>query len=380
MSTQFRAHAGDSLAEIAMSFHLSPSRLQVINDLFPPVISQDRDLLLEDPAEMTLCQHSIFVVLTSNDVELPGVITFFPDAFTFEQRLLSPGPRLTLSVNIVSVISCKIVPHPRAPDACAAADPGLLLIIFLADALDAATLAALSFAACRAELHALEHHIARLSSLRQAQIRYAKPKSVLPLLPEKEREAAALHRLPPRLRGRARGAPAEASSVIDRVNVVALRKALPYQFRAHAWKLAFSLVEDGTSYETLYSANGVGSPCVLLIRTSDGERFGAFVPTGLKRSARFYGTGEAFVFSFDDALVIYRWSRKNDWFVSSTNSEIVIGGGKGAALWIDDRMLNGRSEVCETFDSLPLAKKQTFQVQDLEVWSLSSRRMAGKMR
>jgi hypothetical protein len=52
---------------------------------------------------------------------------------------------------------------------------------------------------------------------------------------------------------------------------------------------------------------------------------------------------------------------------------MMMGSGKGAALWIDDRMLNGRSEACETFDSPPLANKPAFQIQEIELWNLVRR-------
>jgi hypothetical protein len=51
-------------------------------------------------------------------------------------------------------------------------------------------------------------------------------------------------------------------------------------------------------------------------------------------------------------------------------TEVMIGGGGGAAIWIDDLLLNGRSEPCDTFDSPVLAEKSVFRIQELEVWGL----------
>jgi hypothetical protein len=367
---------GESLDDIAMKLHLSPSRLQIINNLFPPIIDTDRDLEIEDPIEMTHCQHSIFVVLTSNDVELPGTITFFPDSFTFEQRQLAISERkLVVCVNIVSVISCTMIRHPRVPELCSASDASVLIVIYLSDPLDSSTVSALSFAASTAELHALEYHISHLATARQEEIHYVRPRGVSQSAEAKQEEVAAIQQLPSRLRQpilRSHSVDAE-STIIDKVNMVELRNALPYRWRTHPWKLVFSVAEDGTSYQTLYGAIEIGYPCFLIVKTVDGAKLGGFLPLGVKKSRKCYGSGESFVFNFAPTLVVYRWSRKNECFTSSTNSELMIGAGKGAALWIDDRMLNGRSETCETFDSPPLAHKPAFQIQDLELWQLVRR-------
>jgi hypothetical protein len=358
-----------------MKLHLSPSRLQIINNLFPPVIASDFDLDIEDPSEMTHCQHSIFVVLTSNDVELPGTLTFFPDSFTFEQRQLAVSERkLVVCVNIVSVISCAMIRHPRVPELQSASDASILIVTYLIDPLDSSTLTALSFTASTAELHALEYHITHLASTRQQEIHWVKPKGAAQSAEAKQLEVAAIQQIPSRFRRpvvQSHAIDAE-SAVIDKVNLIELRKALPHRWRSHDWRLVFSISEDGTSYQTLYAATNGSAACFVIIKTVDGAKLGGFLPTGLKWSAKFYGSGEAFVFSFAPMLVVYRWSRKNDCFTSATRTELMMGAGKGAALWIDDRMLNGRSEECETFDSLPLAKRKAFQIQELEPWSLVS--------
>jgi hypothetical protein len=377
MSTLF-VHRGANLDDIAMKFHLSPSRLQIINNLFPPILTDDRDLEIEDPSEMTHCQHSIFVVLTSNDIELPGTITFFPDSFTFEQRQLAVSERkLIVCINIVSVITCVMIRHPRVPELQSASDASILIVTYLVDPLDSSTLTALSFTASTAELHALEYHITHLSSARQQEIHWVKPKGAAQSAEAKQIEVAAIQQLPARFRrpvARSHAIDAE-SAVIDKVNLVELRKALPHRLRSHSWSLVFSIREDGTSYQTLYAATRGSAACFVIIKTMDGARLGGFFPIGLKWSAKFYGSGEAFVFNFAPNLNIYRWSRKNECFAVATQSELMIGGGggKGAALWIDDRMLNGRSEECETFDSVPLANKKAFQIEDLEVWNLGSK-------
>ena len=122
-------HAGDDFAEIAMKFHLSPSRLQMLNNLYPPVIDHDMVLKLESPYAMAEVEHSVFVVLASNNVEIPGTITIKPDSFTFVQRnLRSSGKRIEITVNIVSVISTEVIPHPNTESDESASAPSVLII------------------------------------------------------------------------------------------------------------------------------------------------------------------------------------------------------------------------------------------------------------
>ena len=78
---EYIVQEGETLDSIAMKLNLSPSRLQIINQLYPPVIKPGDKLKIEDPEEMTHCQHQIFVILSSNNIELPGIITFYPDSF-----------------------------------------------------------------------------------------------------------------------------------------------------------------------------------------------------------------------------------------------------------------------------------------------------------
>ncbi|XP_062979319.1 TBC1 domain family member 24-like [Elgaria multicarinata webbii] len=64
-------------------------------------------------------------------------------------------------------------------------------------------------------------------------------------------------------------------------------------------------------------------------------------------------------------------SKTASMFMSGTQEGIVIGGGGGQALFIDDNLLHGRTEHCETFDNPPLCQ-ENFQVQLLEVWGFQN--------
>lgn len=368
-------HPGDDFAEIAMRFHLSPSRLQVLNNLYPPVIEHDMVLQLEDPSAMADVEHSVFVVLASNDVEVPGTITIKPDSFSFLQRNMSiTSKRIEIIVNIVGVISTEIVPHPKFETDESASSPAVLLVGYQHDPLRARTLDVLAFIASRAELHALELHIRKISRRRQNEIRFVKTVEAAHLWEVKSQKLLEELNVSARYRRHysdlSSGFHIEGTSkVIDRVQLVELRKVLPFRFKSHSWRLIFAISVHGTSYHSLYSATESSHDCFLLIRTDSGEKIGAFLSAGLKPSAKFYGSGEMFVFNFKPALKIYKSSLHNSEFISSTMNEIIIGGNK-AAIWLDRQLLKGISEASDTFSSPPLTSQTHFTVMDLEVWEL----------
>ena len=83
----------------------------------------------------------------------------------------------------------------------------------------------------------------------------------------------------------------------------ALSGALPARLRNATWRLRYSTKRDGTSLRTMYRRAGAArvgehrcEESVLLVRTSRGERFGAFTTEHWRVAPRYYGTGESFVF------------------------------------------------------------------------------------
>ncbi|KAF8567070.1 hypothetical protein P879_06359 [Paragonimus westermani] len=66
----------------------------------------------------------------------------------------------------------------------------------------------------------------------------------------------------------------------------------------------------------------------------------------------------------------YAWSGKNDFFISGDHESLSIGCSQGhSALCLDDMLLHGRTESCETFDNPPLCSTCDFTISNLEVWS-----------
>ncbi|KAF6780091.1 hypothetical protein AHF37_00497 [Paragonimus kellicotti] len=66
----------------------------------------------------------------------------------------------------------------------------------------------------------------------------------------------------------------------------------------------------------------------------------------------------------------YAWSGKNHFFISGDHESLSIGCSEGhSALSLDDMLLHGRTESCETFDNPPLCSACNFTISNLEVWS-----------
>ena len=97
--------------------------------------------------------------------------------------------------------------------------------------------------------------------------------------------------------------------------------------------------------------------------------FGAFASECLRMHPHFYGTGETFVFRLDTPEPkVYTWTLKNDFFMYAGTRSFSFGGGANFAIWIDEDLLHGNSQPCETFNSPALASTPDFEIAVLEVW------------
>lgn len=160
------------------------------------------------------------------------------------------------------------------------------------------------------------------------------------------------------------------SSILLNEDSVLIRRTLPYRFRNGNWNLLYQLSRDGTSYYTFFSRTQKKLPVILLILTDKDEKIGAYLSTGIHESSRYYGSGETFIFRLSPHYECFKWSQANNYFISSTSNEILIGGGGASAIWIDSKMSCAYSGECETFSSPSLTSEPNFNVTDMEVWSL----------
>ncbi|KAI5216006.1 Tld Domain-Containing Protein 2 [Manis pentadactyla] len=166
---------------------------------------------------------------------------------------------------------------------------------------------------------------------------------------------------------------AEGSQVLGASDIQQLSLHLPPRVTGHSWSLAFCTSRDGFSLRNLYrQMEGHNGPVLLALRDQDGQMFGAFSSSAIRLSKGFYGTGEAFLFSFSPQLKVFKWTGNNSFFVKGDLDSLMMGSGSGQfGLWLDGDLYHGGSHPCATFNNEVLARREEFCIQELEAWSLS---------
>ena len=160
------------------------------------------------------------------------------------------------------------------------------------------------------------------------------------------------------------------STLLQESDILNIRKSLPYKFQSYDWNLLFKLSRDGCSYTTLYKKIDGEEPIIFLIKSSSGERIGAFLTCCIKPSTQNYGSRDSFVFTLYPTFASYKLSKYNQNFISSTKDEFSIGGGGHSAIWIDSYFNKAVSENCSSFKSPQLTSKSHFSIEEIEVWTV----------
>jgi len=169
--------------------------------------------------------------------------------------------------------------------------------------------------------------------------------------------------------------------LLTQAMVACLLEHLPVSLRvpgAVEWVLRYSPKAHGVSLATLFRNLEGCEHTILLIQDVEEHVFGGFAPVPWEPChGRFYGSGEAFVFSFGklvgEAAVLnhFPWSCTNSCFMYSDSDLLAMGGGDGHhAVVIRNDLLRGCSSPTATFGNPGLASSEEFVVRDLEIWAL----------
>lgn len=67
------------------------------------------------------------------------------------------------------------------------------------------------------------------------------------------------------------------------------------------WTLVYTINRDGDSVGTFFEKCKDWKYTLLVVKDSNGWKFGAFCSEYWKKSTKFYGTGENFLFTFKDS-------------------------------------------------------------------------------
>lgn len=169
---------------------------------------------------------------------------------------------------------------------------------------------------------------------------------------------------------------------------------MPKYHHMHEFHLTYALKRDGASLEAIYSlcSHSDVSSSFIVIEDKDGYVFGGFLNERFKKSTRFYGSGDSFVFSIRPHQEVHRWQHdpskhdnntagrgdddgenidKSDlgMFVLSDDKQIIMGGDGGFAFCLDDELLQGYSQASGTYNNKCLSKQEFFSVLNVEVWT-----------
>lgn len=157
-----------------------------------------------------------------------------------------------------------------------------------------------------------------------------------------------------------------------------LNNALPPRAQGYPWKLVYSSGKHGFSLKTMYrlmqplcesiSQNPV---CILILKDSNNNVFGAVLSQPIRMSDHFYGTGESSLFSFYPHFKHYSWSGENSYFIKGNQESLCIGSGGGHfGLWLDGDIYHGRTQRCKTFNNEPLTANGDFVIKTCEAWAV----------
>jgi len=183
--------------------------------------------------------------------------------------------------------------------------------------------------------------------------------------------------------------------VLDTITAEKLRFHLPRRYRDYAsWELIYSLSDHGSSFITLYDKIVDKGPLIMVIKDTQDQVFGAYIPESVHVSTRFYGSGECFLWTTKedptlsqspsqsqsqslfqpptqyqntDSLSsptcrrpnyfkVYEWTGLNELNVLTSRDLIAFGGGKKGhfGLCIDQDINSGTTARCDTFRNEPL--------------------------
>mmetsp|Transcript_19754 Transcript_19754/g.36776 ORF Transcript_19754/g.36776 Transcript_19754/m.36776 type:complete len:514 (-) Transcript_19754:203-1744(-) len=199
------------------------------------------------------------------------------------------------------------------------------------------------------------------------------------------------------------------STILSPGELLVLVGWMPRSQRLYEFELSYLLRRDGACLDTLYSlcSDSAVSSSFIVVEDADGHVFGGFLTQSFKKSTKFYGSGESFVFSIRPELEVFRWqgdvsstslgndnsnssgggrgvggsggdgvvgmSDKNDcalgMCVLSDSEKLIMGGGEGFAFFLNDDLRTGQSQRSQTYNNKRLSKEEFFSCLNVEVWT-----------
>ncbi|KAG4090307.1 TLD-domain-containing protein [Neocallimastix lanati (nom. inval.)] len=151
-----------------------------------------------------------------------------------------------------------------------------------------------------------------------------------------------------------------------------IRSRLPNLLQeATTWNLLYSMDQHGARLSTLYRLIKDQGPCILILKNSSKEIFGAFISEPFDPINRgFFGTPECFLWKSNNyQFKKYSATHSNQYFMLAEPEFIAMGGGNGNfGFYLDEDIHFGYSSACDTYYNEVLTEDNEFECYGCEVW------------
>ncbi|KAI9183765.1 TLD-domain-containing protein [Polychytrium aggregatum] len=184
----------------------------------------------------------------------------------------------------------------------------------------------------------------------------------------------------------------ETSSILDEDHWIAVWSWIPPAQRVVDVELLFTTSRHGYHISTLFHSASDIKPTLLVVKTSTGEIFGAYIssewPTSHDQQGRFSGNGESFLFMLEPRAKMYPWVGRDiefmdaiereivqsqaSMFIMATRKDLSIGAGGGEiGLYLDETLQRGSTGPCMTFGNDPLtgSNARFFETHSVELFA-----------
>lgn len=162
------------------------------------------------------------------------------------------------------------------------------------------------------------------------------------------------------------------SDIIDIDEGFLIEEHLPEFLKGITWRLLYSRIRDGTSYNTLQRNTHKKGTVLILVQNEQNEKFGGLFTHSFEYSSGFFGTGEAFLFRFfQKTLKVYKSSFRNSLYCFADEDGFGMGSDNHYGLFVEKNLRNGSSHTCKTYLNDPLSSEPHFEVKKLEIWGFA---------
>ncbi|XP_054709995.1 LOW QUALITY PROTEIN: GTPase-activating protein skywalker-like [Uloborus diversus] len=175
------------------------------------------------------------------------------------------------------------------------------------------------------------------------------------------------------------------SGIITAEQMSIIWEWLPLRVSMLQPEVIYSSNEHGVCLTAFYMTVGNYEPTVLVIKAMNDEIFGAYCSSSWNtrnscdsenKKHCYFGSGETFLFTLVPEAQKFAWvgctntddvPHSAQLFMAADSNMINVGAGNGQGILLDDQLLHGRTDRCDTFNNKPLCSSKDFQCKVVEV-------------